>query len=197
MQIDKVHGLLEGVRYVPSPNYDARPADMAIDVLVIHSICLPPGEYGGTDIERLFCNNLDLGCHPFYGEIDGLTVSAHLLIRRDGQVVQFVPFPERAWHAGASMLEGRTRVNDFSIGIELEGSDYAPFEEAQYRALVDVTRALQTAYPGITPERIVGHADIAPERKTDPGPYFNWERYRRALDWKSPDVQLAAGKQSP
>ena len=198
MQVDKVHGLLEGARYVPSPNYDARPADVAIDVLVIHSICLPPGEYGGTDIERLFCNNLDFGCHPFYGEIDGLTVSAHLLIRRDGQVVQFVPFPERAWHAGVSALGGRTRVNDFSIGIEMEGSDYAPFEEAQYRALVEVTRALLDAYPDITPERIVGHADIAPERKTDPGPYFNWERYRRALVWnQSPDEQLAAGKQSP
>jgi N-acetyl-anhydromuramoyl-L-alanine amidase len=149
--------------------------------LVVHAISMPPGEYGGTDIEHLFCNSLDFTCHPFYREIDGLSVSAHLLIRRDGQVIQFVPFQERAWHAGASTLEGRARVNDFSIGIELEGSDNAPFEEAQYRTLAEVTRALRAAYPGITPQRIVGHADIAPERKTDPGPYFNWVRYRRAV----------------
>lgn len=181
MQVDKVQGLLDGARYAPSPNHDARPADSAITALVIHAISMPPGEYGGGDIERLFCNTLDFGCHPFYREIDGLAVSAHLLIRRDGEVVQFVPFPQRAWHAGASILDGRTRVNDFSVGIEMEGSDYAPFEEAQYRALVEVTRALQDAYPGITPERIVGHADIAPDRKTDPGPYFNWQRYRHAL----------------
>lgn len=181
MQIDKVRGLLDGARYTPSPNFDARPADTGIEALVIHAISMPPGEYGGADVERLFCNSLDFSCHLFYREIDGATVSAHLLIRRDGQVIQFVPFQERAWHAGVSTLDGRTRVNDFSIGIELEGSDYAPFEEAQYRALVEVTRALQAAYPGITPERIVGHAEIAPERKTDPGPYFNWERYRHAL----------------
>ena len=181
MRVDKVHGILEGAHYVPSPNYDTRPEDAVIDALVIHAISMPPGEYGGADIEHLFCNNLDSTCHPFYSEIDGLTVSAHLLIRRDGQVVQFVPFPQRAWHAGASMLNGRMRVNDFSIGIEMEGSDYAPFEERQYRARVKETRARQVAYPGITPERIAGHADIAPKRKTDPGPYFNWERYRRAL----------------
>jgi AmpD protein len=181
MQVDRVHGILEGAHYVPSSNYDARPADTAISALVIHAISMPPGEYGGADIERLFCNSLDFTAHPFYREIDGLTVSAHLLIRRDGQVIQFVPFLERAWHAGASTLEGRARVNDFSIGIELEGSDYAAFEEAQYRALAEVTRVLRAAYPGIAPERIVGHADIAPGRKTDPGPYFNWLRYRRAV----------------
>lgn len=186
MQVNRVHGLLEGVRYITSPNYDARPTDVAIDALVVHAISMPPGEYGGAEIERLFCNNLDFTCHPFYREIDGLAVSAHLLIRRDGQIIQFVPFLERAWHAGASMLEGRARVNDFSIGIEMEGSDYAPFEEAQYRALVEVTQVLQAAYPGITPGRIVGHSDIAPERKTDPGPYFNWARYRAALVEKSP-----------
>ena len=181
MRVDRMHGILEEAHYMPSPNYDTRPTDAVVSALVIHAISMPPGEYGGTDIERLFCNNLDFACHPFYGKIDGLTVSAHLLIRRNGQVVQFVPFPARAWHAGASTLEGRACVNDFSIGIEMEGSDHAPFEEAQYGALVEVTRALQAAYPGITPERIVGHADIAPERKTDPGPYFNWSRYRHAL----------------
>ncbi len=186
MQIDKVRGLLDGVRYALSPNCDTRPAEAAINALVIHTISMPPGEYGGADVEHLFCNSLDFTCHHFYREIDGISVSAHLFIRRDGQIIQFVPFQERAWHAGVSTLDGRERVNDFSIGIELEGTDYAPFEEAQYRALIEVTRALQTAYPGITPERIVGHADIAPERKTDPGPYFNWERYRHALARKLP-----------
>lgn len=181
MQVDRTRGILNQANYLSSPNCDARPAETVICALVIHAISMPPGEYGGADIEQLFCNNLNFGCHPFYREIDGLAVSAHLLIRRDGEVVQFVPFPERAWHAGASVLEGRQRVNDFSIGIELEGSDYAPFEEAQYRALVEATLALMAAYPDITPERIVGHADIAPDRKTDPGPYFNWSRYRRAV----------------
>jgi len=181
MQIDKVSGLIGGASSAPSTNYDTRPADSIINALVIHAISMPPGEYGGTDVERLFCNNLDFTCHPFYHNINGAVVSAHLLIRRDGQVIQFVPFQERAWHAGASALAGRERVNDFSIGIELEGSDYAPFEEAQYRKLVEVTRALLLAYPDITVARIVGHADIAPQRKSDPGPYFNWKRYRRAL----------------
>ena len=184
-QVNMVQGLLEGVHFVPSPNFDARPADTDISALVVHAISMPPGEYGGTDVERLFCNNLDFTCHPFYREIDGLAVSSHLLIRRDGQVIQFVPFQKRAWHAGASMLDGRARVNDFSIGIELEGSDFAAFEEAQYLALAEATRALCAAYPGITPQRIVGHADISPDRKSDPGPYFNWQRYRRALADKS------------
>lgn len=181
MRVNKEQGLLDGARYVASPNFDARPEAAAIDALVIHAISLPPGKYGGSDIERLFCNSLDFSCHPFYREIDGLTVSAHLLIRRDGEVIQFVPFQMRAWHAGVSMLEGRARVNDFSIGIELEGSDDDPFEDAQYRALTEVTHALQLAYPGISKQRIVSHAQIAPERKTDPGPHFDWERYRREL----------------
>lgn len=181
MSVDLASGLLEGVGYRPSPNFDARPDGMPVDTLVIHAISMPPGEYPGPDIERLFCNGLDFACHPFYREIDGLTVSTHLLIRRNGEVIQFVPFHARAWHAGVSQFDGRTRVNDFSIGIELEGSDYAPFEEAQYRALAEVTRALQAAYPGITAERIVGHSDIAPDRKTDPGPYFNWAHYRQLL----------------
>ena len=181
MRVEATTGRMAGGRYVPSPNFNDRPAGAAIDALIIHAISLPPGEYGGRDIERLFCNSLDFGCHPFYEGIAGLTVSSHLLIRRDGAVVQFVPFQQRAWHAGASMLAGRNRVNDFSIGIELEGSDYGPFEEDQYRSLIDVTRALCQAYPGIVPERIVGHAEIAPERKTDPGPYFNWTRFRQAL----------------
>lgn len=181
LHVNKGSGLLAGAQYAPSPNCDARPAGASIDALVIHAISMPPGEYGGADIEQLFCNRLDFTHHPFYREIEGLTVSSHLLIRRDGQLVQFVPFQERAWHAGVSVLAGRERVNDFSIGIELEGSDHSPFEEAQYRALTEATRALRAAYPAIVPARIVGHADIAPGRKTDPGTYFNWARYRRAV----------------
>jgi AmpD protein len=181
MRVDRARGLLEGARHVVSPNYDARPPDMTIDVLVIHNISLPPGEFGGPDVERLFSNTLDFSAHPFYRGIDGLKVSAHLFIRRDGEVVQFVPFHARAWHAGVSRWDGRERVNDFSIGIELEGSDHVPFEAAQYRILARVTRALMQAYPGITRERIVGHADIAPGRKTDPGPHFDWPRYRAML----------------
>jgi len=181
VNVDRPSGMLSGARFVASPNFDRRPDGMPIDVLVIHAISLPPGEFPGADIERLFCNRLDSGGHPFYREIDGLTVSAHLLIRRDGEVIQFVSFNDRAWHAGVSSFQGRSRVNDFSIGIELEGSDFHPFEEPQYRALLDVIRVLRAAYPAITPGHIVGHSDIAPERKTDPGPYFNWARLRRAL----------------
>lgn len=182
MRVEPASGLLIGARQWPSPNYDARPDGAVIDALIIHAISLPPGEYGSDDIGRLFCNGLDCRVHPFYAGIDGLTVSSHLLIRRDGEVIQFVPFLYRAWHAGPSQLAGRPRVNDFSIGIELEGSDYEPFEEAQYRALSEVCRVLRQAYPAITAARVVGHADIAPERKTDPGPYFNWARVRHALD---------------
>lgn len=174
-------GLLAGARQAPSPNKDARPAGMAIDVLVIHSISMPPGDVGAADIEAFFCNALDTTVHPFYETVKGVTVSSHLLIRRDGAVVQFVPLDLRAWHAGVSEFSGRTRVNDFSIGIELEGSDFAPYEEQQYQALIAVTRALRSTYPGITSERVVGHDQIAPQRKTDPGPYFNWTRYRQAL----------------
>lgn len=178
---EQAGGRLDGARYIASPNFDSRPQGEVIDTLVIHAISLPPGEYGGDDIERLFCNRLNQSGHSFYSEIAGLKVSAHLLIRRDGQVIQFVPFQERAWHAGVSEFQGRSCVNDFSIGIELEGSDFTPFEEAQYLTLGAVTQALCNAYPRIVPERIVGHVDIAPHRKRDPGPYFNWLRYREAL----------------
>ncbi len=181
MRVNTETGLLEGVLFLPTDNQDDRPKGVAIDVLVIHAISMPPGEYGNGDIERLFGNTLDFETHPFFMSISGIRVSAHLLVRRNGEVVQFVPFMQRAWHAGVSQFEGRARVNDFSIGIELEGSDYAPFEEVQYRSLIEVTRALRSAYPGIAEERIVGHTDIAPDRKTDPGPYFNWRRYRKAL----------------
>jgi AmpD protein len=181
MRIDPELGLLDGARYTPSPNYDLRPDGMGIDVLIIHNISLPPGQFGGPGIEQLFCNTLDCRAHPFYRDLEGLTVSSHLLIRRDGEIIQFVPFHLRAWHAGQSYCEGRARVNDFSIGIELEGTDFVPFDEAQYRVLRDVTRAIMARYPAITPSRIYGHSDIAPGRKTDPGPFFDWQRYRATL----------------
>ncbi len=184
-RVDPDSGLLAGARFVPSPCFDARPPGAGIEVLVIHAISLPPGEFGGPDIERLFCDRLDFDSHPFYREIEGLRVSAHLLIRRDGEVVQFVPFQHRAWHAGVSCCEGRDRVNDFSIGIELEGGDEHAFEPAQYTVLAAVTHALLRAYPAITPGRIYGHADIAPGRKTDPGPRFDWHRYRAMLAWRN------------
>lgn len=179
MHIDIRTGLIEGIPYIPSPNCDDRPPGAGIEVLVIHAISLPPGQFGGPGIEQLFCNRLDPNAHPYYREIQGLEVSAHLLIRRDGAMCQFVPLHRRAWHAGQSCCEGRTRANDFSVGIELEGADDVPFEEAQYNALGAITHALMRAYPAITPARIYGHADISPGRKTDPGPHFDWPRYRR------------------
>lgn len=180
-QVDIAAGRLREARFVPSPNCDDRPPGTAPEVLVIHAISLPPGEFGGDAIERLFSNTLDFTSHPAYRGIDGLKVSSHLLIRRDGGLLQFVPFGERAWHAGASCCEGRERVNDFSIGIELEGSDEVPFEPVQYATLAAVTRALMRAYPALSERRIYGHADIAPGRKTDPGPHFDWSRYRASL----------------
>ncbi len=177
MPIDVSTGLIGGVSYVASPNRDARPEGAPIDTLVIHSISLPPGIFGGPGIEQLFRNILNPDEHPYYREIDGLKVSAHVLIRRTGQIIQYVPLHQRAWHAGLSYCEGRTRINDFSIGLELEGADDLPFEDAQYESLIRLTHALRKAYPAITPARIFGHSDIAPGRKTDPGPTFDWKRY--------------------
>ncbi|MHB1566888.1 MAG: 1,6-anhydro-N-acetylmuramyl-L-alanine amidase AmpD [Acidiferrobacter sp.] len=174
-------GRLQRARQVLSPNHDERPPGMKVEVLIIHCISLPAGQFGTADVEALFTNRLDTAARPAYAELAGLRVSAHLFIRRDGGIVQFVPFGRRAWHAGVSLCEGRDRVNDFSIGIELEGTEHEPFEETQYRVLVDVTRALIQVYPDITDRRLYGHADIAPGRKTDPGPYFDWGRYRAAV----------------
>lgn len=179
--VDPATGRLSGSRFVSSPNFDARPPGNAPEVIVVHNISLPPGEFGGPGIEQLFTNTLDFDAHPYYATLRGMTVSSHLLIRRDGEVVQFVPFTERAWHAGVSCCEGRERVNDFSIGIELEGSDDVPFTDAQYSQLAQVTRLLMRAYPAITTARLVGHSEIAPGRKTDPGPHFDWQRYRAML----------------
>ncbi len=171
-------GWLSGVRRVASPNHDARPPQTAVELLVIHNISLPPTEYGGNAIERFFTNTLDHSEHPFYEQIKGVRVSSHFLVRRDGQIVQFVPSNKRAWHAGVSTWRGRSRCNDFSIGIELEGSDFEPFTDRQYYALARLTRCLKRIYPI---RDIVGHSDIAPERKTDPGPFFDWERYAARL----------------
>lgn len=181
MKVDIISGLLDAASQVPSPNCDDRPEHAVINLLVIHSISLPPGEYGGPYIEALFTGSLDPGAHPYFRAVHQMKVSAHALIRRSGAIVQFVPFHLRAWHAGESCFEGRARCNDFSIGIELEGSDDCPYENAQYRALAELARALMVSYPEITPKRMVGHCDIAPGRKTDPGPAFDWPRLRASL----------------
>ena len=177
LQIDSGSGLIRGARFVASPHCDTRPPGAPIDTLVIHSISLPPGRFGGSGIEQLFCNTLNPDEDPYYLEIKDLKVSAHVLIRRNGELVQFVPLHQRAWHAGQSYCEGRTRINDFSIGIELEGADNLPFEDAQYESLARLTRVIRQVYPAVTPARIYGHSDIAPGRKTDPGPLFDWKRY--------------------
>jgi AmpD protein len=182
MRIDLTSGWLEPARRVPSPNCDARPPGTGIDLLIIHGISLPPGEFGGEWIDALFTNTLAGEAHPYFAGIRQLRVSAHLLIDRHGVVTQFVPFHLRAWHAGESSFHGRTQCNDFSIGVELEGTDTVPYEDAQYTAVSAVTRALMDAYPGITLDRITGHSDVAPGRKTDPGPAFDWGRFRALLE---------------
>ncbi len=181
MRIDPATHLLEGVQYTPSPNMDDRPEGADINLLVIHSISLPPGEYGGEHIEQLFTNSLPADAHPYFQEIHQLEVSAHVLIRRDGSLVQFVPFNKRAWHAGESCYQGRQRCNDFSIGIELEGTDTDAFETAQYDTLAELVKVLCTHYPSIDTQRIAGHSDIAPGRKTDPGTGFDWNRLSTRL----------------
>jgi AmpD protein len=180
--IDRTTGLLMDTLYVPSPNCDERPRDSEIDLIVIHGISMPPGEFGGPYIEQLFSNRLDPAAHPFFASIEGLKVSAHILIRRDGEVIQFVPFQRRAWHAGESSFQDRKRCNDFSIGIELEGTDSVPYTEVQYAQLAELITCLLRNYPAIVPERITGHSDIAPQRKTDPGPAFEWAKLHHELD---------------
>ena len=181
LQVDRDTGLVHGARFVPSPYCDARPDATKIDLLVVHGISLPPGEFGGPWIELLFLGDLPADAHPYFATIQELRVSAHVLIRRAGELVQFVPFHKRAWHAGASSFAGRTACNDFSIGIELEGGDEVPYTDAQYTALARLSRVLMAAYPGIIPTHIVGHSDIAPGRKTDPGPAFDWSKFRARL----------------
>jgi N-acetyl-anhydromuramoyl-L-alanine amidase len=171
-------GLVESARFVRSPNADARPQDVRIELIVIHNISLPPNEYGGSGIIELFTNTLDPNAHSYYQTIAGLRVSAHFLIRRSGELIQFVPCEERAWHAGESSWRGRERCNDFSIGIELEGSDDAAFEPIQYARGAELVRAIKRRYPIAA---TVGHSDIAPARKTDPGPFFDWSRFESLL----------------
>jgi N-acetyl-anhydromuramoyl-L-alanine amidase len=181
LRIDALTGLLTGVRQVLSPHCDARPAGAVPRLLVVHGISLPPGEFGGPWIDRLFTGSLPPEAHPYFKEIEGLKASAHALIRRDGQIVQYVPFGERAWHAGQSEYRGVSGCNDFSIGVELEGTDDTPYTDAQYAALAALTKTLLDAYPSLSAEHIVGHADIAPGRKTDPWDTFDWKRFRGSI----------------
>ena len=182
MRVDS-RGFARGAEYVASPNCDERPAGCAIDLVVIHHISVPPGEFGGAGVSELFTNRLDPAAHPAYAPIAGLRVSAHFLIRRDGELVQFVPCSKRAWHAGESAWKGRARCNDFSVGIELEGTGEIAYTDAQYEKLAALTRALQSRYRIAD---IAGHSDIAPGRKHDPGPSFDWARYRALLRKASP-----------
>ena len=177
-------GRLSGCKQIASPNCGPR-GDAEIELLVIHNISLPAGEFGTGRIEQLFTNCLPSDAHPGFAEISRLRVSSHLLIDRVGELTQFVPFTMQAWHAGRSSFRGRERCNEFSIGIEVEGTDFEPFTDVQYDSLTQVTLALFDAYPGLNMDRIAGHSDIAPGRKTDPGPFFDWRRYRSALGGKA------------
>jgi len=174
-------GLLADVRQLLSPHCDARPAGAQPELIVVHGISLPPGEFGGPWIERLFAGNLDPQGHPQFAALAGLRVSAHVLVRRDGRALQCVPFGMRAWHAGVSSWRGRAACNDFSVGIELEGTDLGPYEPAQYRTLAALIQALAGAYPGLATRAVVGHSDIAPGRKSDPGAAFDWGTLRSLL----------------
>ena len=180
LHVDRA-GVVRAAAQVPSPNFDARPADARITLLVIHNISLPPGQFGGPWIVELFTNRLDPKAHPYFESIADMRVSAHFLIRREGALAQFVPCALRAWHAGDSSWRARRDCNDFSIGIELEGTDYLPYEDIQYRTLALLTRALRRRYPI---RDIAGHRDIAPKRKTDPGPAFDWPYYRKLIAQK-------------
>jgi N-acetyl-anhydromuramoyl-L-alanine amidase len=172
-------GWLAQARRIPSPNCDARPPGAAVELLVLHNISLPPHQFGGQEVIDLFLDRLDISAHPFFSTwLRDVRVSAHIYIRRDGEALQFVSCDARAWHAGVSTWRGRPRCNDFSVGIELEGSDLIPFRDAQYATLAALTRALRSHYPIA---EIVGHSDIAPGRKTDPGPFFDWERFRASM----------------
>jgi N-acetyl-anhydromuramoyl-L-alanine amidase len=173
-----IAGMCAGARWVPSPHYDARPEEARVELVVIHNISLPPGEFGGPWIDDLFLGRLDPEAHPYFQEIKGMRVSSHFLIRRDGELIQYVPCELRAWHAGQSSWRGRERCNDFSVGIELEGTDEVPFEDAQYETLAKLTQVLFGRYGSLD---LTGHSDIAPGRKTDPGPHFDWARYQSLI----------------
>jgi AmpD protein len=179
--VDPTTGWLEGVRRVESPNSDERPPGMDLDLIVVHGISLPPGRYGEGWIDRFFCNELPAAADPYFATIADMKVSAHVLVGRDGALTQYVSFHRRAWHAGRSSYSGRTACNDFSVGIELEGTDDSPYTRAQYESLAAVVRALRSAYPSLRGADIVGHSDIAPGRKSDPGAAFDWSALRDLL----------------
>jgi N-acetyl-anhydromuramoyl-L-alanine amidase len=181
LSVDAQTGLMRPARQVASPNCDARPPGILPELIVVHGISLPPGDFGGPWIDCLFTNTLPPDEHPYFRTVARLIVSSHLLVRRDGELVQYVPFQLRAWHAGTSSYCGRDRCNDFSIGIELEGTDDMAYEPEQYRALCDAILALCDTYGSLSAQRVVGHNDIAPGRKTDPGPVFDWPRLRALL----------------
>ena len=180
-RIDEATGLLAAVRQVLSPHFDARPAGVAASLIVVHGISVPPAHFGGPWIDQLFTGNLSPHAHPGFASIAALRVSAHVLIRRDGSVTQYVAFQMRAWHAGRSSFEGHEACNDYSVGIELEGTDELAYEDPQYRSLGSLIRALCATYPAMSSQRVVGHSDVAPGRKTDPGPAFDWPRLRQLL----------------
>lgn len=181
MIIDRASGWLDGVRRVVSPNCDDRPDDCDVSLIVIHGISLPPGRFGGAWIDRLFLNDLPRDADPYFATIQDLKVSAHVMLDRSGAPTQYVPFTRRAWHAGKSQFGGRTACNDFSIGIELEGAEELPYTPAQYRSLVRLIHSLLDAYPSVSESAIVGHSDVSPGRKTDPGPSFDWSHLRRLI----------------
>lgn len=185
-QITADHWLTEGTacRHHPSPNFNVRPADTNISLLVIHNISLPAGVFGGPYVEQLFTNCLDCQIHSSFSDLEDVKVSSHLFIEREAAISQFVPFNLRAWHAGVSIFDGIDNCNDYSIGIELEGSDDIEYTESQYQCLSELTKIIMVAYPEITLDRIVGHSDIAPGRKTDPGPAFNWAYFHQLLESK-------------
>jgi N-acetyl-anhydromuramoyl-L-alanine amidase len=181
LRIESATGLLADARQVLSPHFDARPAGIVPELVVVHGISLPPGEFGGPWIDLLFTGGLPPDAHPYFHDIARNRVSAHALIRRDGTIVQYVPFGQRAWHAGQSHYRGRAACNDFSVGIELEGTDYIPYTNPQYEQLAALVQALLDTYPSLSAEHVTGHSDIAPGRKTDPGPVFDWDRWRAML----------------
>jgi AmpD protein len=181
LKVDPATGLLIGVRQVFSAHFDARPAGAVPELIVVHGISLPPGEFGGPWIDRLFTGGLSPDAHPYFRDMARGRVSAHALIRRDGQIVQYVPFGARAWHAGPSQYRGRSACNDYSIGIELEGTDDIPYTDPQYEQLALMSKALLATYPLLSTSHIVGHSDIAPGRKTDPGRAFDWNRLRQLM----------------
>jgi len=186
LAVHQATGLLTGVSQVLSPHHDARPDGQQPELVIIHGISLPPDEYGGPGVLQLFTGNLPSDAHPYYAGIAALRVSAHLFIRRDGELLQCVPLHRRAWHAGVSSFQGRPACNDYSLGIELEGSDDQPYDDAQYAALAAVLLLLQQHWPLLQGERIVGHSDVAPGRKSDPGPAFDWLRLRALIDRPNP-----------